>query len=170
MSSADKLGARGSVLCLFSSMILFRQADINQHPCSSNIISSCPSLLTSLRLNLILKKKYTSYEWGKKRNWPCCIFSQYFVTLLTHIYKEKNSFSERERERESSNKTFWYAASFSTLKMVQSPKSEITSVLIHEKFTSKQKEVRREASLLHNPVKSMPSKWSFSDSVHPNQH
>lgn len=57
------------------------------------------------------------------------------------------------------------------MKMVQSPKSEITSVLIHEKFTSKQtKEARSEATLLHNPVKSLPSEWCFSDSVDPNQH
>lgn len=56
------------------------------------------------------------------------------------------------------------------LKMVWSPKPEKTNVLIHEKFTSKQKKEgkeRREVSLLHNLVKSLLSDWCYCDFVDP---
>lgn len=141
------------MLCLLfsSSMLLFRQADINQHPRSSNIISSCPSLLTSLKLNLILggKKTYISYEWGGGGEIG-------LVAILVNF-----SFLSRHTKKTAGGKYFDMQQIFHhCLKTVWSPKPEKTSVLIQEKFTSKQKkegEERREVTLLHNPVKSLLS-------------
>lgn len=167
-ASGDKLGAGASVLCLFSSMVLFREADINQHPRSSNIISSCPSLLTSLRLNLILKKKYTSYEQGKKRNWPFCIFQSVFGRDT--CTKKTFYFPRKHLENVAHQNILMCGRFFNIiLKTGQSPKSD--DKCSHPGKIHNVYEVpRREAALLHSPVKSMPSECCFSDSVAPNQH
>lgn len=100
---------------------------------------------------------------GEKKKLALLLFQSVVRHFIdTHIQRKPSIFRERAGEKHFGMQHFLQHC----LKMVRSPKSVITTVLIHEKFTSKQKkEVRREATLLHNPVKSLPSKWRFSDSV-----
>lgn len=81
-----------------------------------------------------------------------------FSFLSTHIQRKHILFSGGKK---AGGKYFDMQQIFHhCLKTVWSPKPEKTSVLIHEKFTSKQKKEgkeRREVTLLHNPVKSLLS-------------
>lgn len=87
---------------------------------------------------------------------PCCNFSQFFIFIKTYTKKTYVIFRKKAGGKYFDMQQIFHHC----LKTVWSPKPEKRSVLIHEKFTSKQKkegEERREVTLLHNPVKSLLS-------------